>query len=173
MAPSTESNARAPFSGTVPYFLTALLATSARGRHGVGPLTGTELDQLANDQRRKRKKEKGGTRWRPIDSPSSILIRLPVNRPDVNTVHLIGTTGRFVFFPLIHLVIHDRQDAIDAWYRLPRSPRVLEPVEEEKVEGGGACSTQRENLRYNERTIHLDFFGSFHFRQSLRFSTRS
>ena len=23
---------------------------------------------------------------------------------------------------------------------------------------------------YNERTIHLDFFGSFHFRQSLRFS---
>lgn len=142
------------------YFLTESLQQVHEGVTGSSP---------ADRNRRTRDPMKNKLQNRQtIDSPSPILIRLPVNRPDVNTVQLIGTTCLLVFFPLIHHIIHDWRDAIDAWYRLPRSPRVLEPVEEEKVEGGGACSTQRENLRYNERTIHLDFFGSFHFRQSLR-----
>lgn len=68
------------------------------------------------ETRRKGKKEKEGTEERrgSIDSPSSILIRLPVNRADVNTVHLIGTTGRLVFPPppLNHLVIDERREMV-------------------------------------------------------------
>ena len=133
--PSTESNARAPLSWDwMQYFLTAPCATSARrASRGRAPGGNIEPRRLANDRkkkekkrrrrrrRRERRREGGGggkkraTRQRPIDSPSSILIRLPVNRPDVNTVHLIGTTGRCSsFFPLIHHVIHERRDAIDA-----------------------------------------------------------
>lgn len=50
-----------------------------------------------------------------------------------------------------------------------RSLRVLGHMEE-----GGRCvlHAARENPRYNERTIHLDFFASFHFRQSPRLCPR-
>lgn len=100
--------ARTPFAGTVQYFLTApALATSApRGQ----ALDSREPElETRRGKRRRRRTEKGS-----IDSPSSILIRLPVNRADVNTVHLIGTTGRLVCPPppLDHLVIHERHEMV-------------------------------------------------------------
>jgi len=68
----------------------------------------------------------------------------------------------FLFFIISEVNVRYRSVLSIAAY----SPRVLGHVKE------GACCTQRENLRYNERTIHLDFFASFHFRQSLRFRPR-
>lgn len=65
---------------------------------------------IGNEERKRRRRTEEGS----IDSPSSILIRLPVNRADVNTVHLIGTTGRLVCPPppLDHLVIHERHEMV-------------------------------------------------------------
>lgn len=66
---------------------------------------------IGNEERKRRRRR---TEEGSIDSPSSILIRLPVNRADVNTVHLIGTTGRLVCPPppLDHLVIHERHEMV-------------------------------------------------------------
>lgn len=62
--------------------------------HGVKPSTAESWNWKRGERERKRGKKEEGRG--SIDSPSSILIRLPVNRADVNTVHLIGTTGRLV-----------------------------------------------------------------------------
>lgn len=61
--------------------------------HGVKPSTAESWNWKRGERGKEEKKEEGRG---SIDSPSSILIRLPVNRADVNTVHLIGTTGRLV-----------------------------------------------------------------------------
>lgn len=82
--------------------------------HGVKPSTAESWNWKRGERGKEEKKEEGRG---SIDSPSSILIRLPVNRADVNTVHLIGTTGRLVCLsPLLpspdHLVIHERHEMV-------------------------------------------------------------
>jgi len=85
-------------------------------------------------------------------------------------IFLLKSRFKTIYFIIVCLLCHLRSER-NACYRsvlsiAAHSPRVLGHV------GEGACCTQRENLRYNERTIHLDFFASFHFRQSLRFRPR-